>query len=365
MEDQVTSLEIVQDGTPAEWDFNQGNEEVDSTQAKHTETPAAETTTTESSEGAKPNWWDGLADAQDEETAKAFLKESVEYRKKYNDEFVPLQEKLPKLTELEKDFESIPLVKNLLEHIKNADMNDPADVQKKAMQFIRLQTTDYSGMADSDPVSLLVEAKMEENPLLDREEALELVRAQHKVSKDDYDHDPMDEESVKRAERLAGIALKEAKNAARQVALKYEDKKAKSVVPPSVQSRMEEQERAKQLAEEYRKVYPQHRSSLKELDYGDFKFKLEGIQPEGYEKTAANGYHDFMRDVAMDDKGYIDPTKIARNSVILQNHEKIVRAAYEQGKAEGVKTVKKEAANIQQPGHKQVEQGVNKIEFFS
>jgi hypothetical protein len=228
-----------------------------------------------------------------------------------------------------------------------------------------MQATDYNGIADRDPVSLLVEAKMDENPLLDRDEALELVRAQHKVSKDDYDHNPDDESSVKRAERLAGIALKEAKHAALQVAKKYEDRKAKSVLPPSVQSRQEEQARQQQLADQYKQVYPQHRSSLKELDYGDFKFRLEGIQPDGYENTAANGYQDFMREVAMDKDGYIDPSKIARNAAILQHHDKIVRAAFEQGKASNAKEVIKAAANTQHPGHSSAQSNEPRVTFVS
>lgn len=269
------------------------------------------------------------------------------YKSKY-EEFTGKFGELEQKAKLADEYESHPLVPQFKEFMKNLDPSDPAKALQQVSEFTKLHVTDWDGLAKNDPISVLVEKEFIENEgELTRAQIERALRKQYKLDPSQYDD--LDEEDAEEEAKMAkAIAVREAKKAADF----FKSKKADFSKHPAHGAKEQQQRQAEEFAKLYTAAVKEAASSLKELDFGGFKYKVDG-EPGEYTKAAFESPNSFIKSLVLDEKGAnYDPGKIMKLALMMDHVDNMLKAAAGTAKADGIKEVLNDASRTTPPGQK-------------
>lgn len=269
------------------------------------------------------------------------------YKNKY-EEFSGKFGEIEQKAKLADEYESHPLVPQFKDFIKNLDPSDPTKAMQQVAEFTKLHVTDWDGLAASDPISVLVEKEyIENNGDLTKAQLEKALRKQYKIDPSQHE-DLDDEEAVSEAQIAKVMAVREAKKAAEF----FKSKKADFSKHPAAGAREQQQRQAEEFVKAYGAAMKEVAGSLKELEFGDFKYKVDG-EPGVYTKAALESPNAFIKTLLLDESGAnYDPGKIMQLALIKDHLDNMLKASAGTARASAVQEVLNDASRTTPPGTK-------------
>ena len=278
---------------------------------------------------------------------KNYFNELGSYKNKY-EEFTGKFSDLEHKARLAEEYESHPLVPQFKEFVKNLDSSDPTRALQQVSQFTKLHATDWNSLAEKDPLTVIIEKEYTDaEGYATRDQIERMVRKQFKLDPSQY-HDLDEEEAEDEARTAKLMAIKKAREAADY----FNGKKADFSKHPGQVSRQQQQQMAEEFAKQYKAAMQDAVSSFKELEFGDFRYKVDG-EPGSYTKAAIESPESFLKTIALDESGKnYDPAKMVRLALVMDHLNDMLKASAGTAKSSAIREVLDDAARTTAPGTK-------------
>jgi hypothetical protein len=145
-------------------------------------------------------------------------------------------------------------------------------------------------------------------------------------------------------------AVSEARKKAREAAEYFNGKKADFSKHPAMASREQQEAAAQAFAQQYKAAIQEAAGSLKQLEFGDFKYEPKSEQGL-FTKALFESPDSFAKALMLDETGKnYDPMKMVKYAIMMDNINEMIKASAGTAKSEGIKEVLTDASRTSAPG---------------